>query len=339
MSPETAATLAQPLVLSRRGRAMASDISLTVHWNADATRGAAESQISAIDRALEVFHAVERACTRFDPQSPLMVANSDGESWHEVPRECFLALCEAERAHRITAGRFDPRILNDLLRLGYDSTMRFPSPSAILDRSQTIRQDVSGDRPQRPRWQLGTIAGRHQVRIGPEPVDLGGIGKGLAVRWAAAEVASSSAAGYLVDAGGDCHCGGTAPDGDKWKIAVEDPNGGSDPVVVLELTNRACATSSTRLRKWHDHGQPVHHLLDPRTGQPAGGGLASVTVVGRDAAMAEVWAKALFVEGLDRAGAIAARRGIAALWTDVAGHTAFSPAMATYICWSRVALG
>lgn len=320
---------------------MASDISLTAHWNDDAAPGDDAAHVAALERALGVFAAVERACTRFDPESPLMRANSDGESWHEVPRECFLALCEAERAHRVTDGRFDPRVLDDLLRLGYDSTLRFSAEDRYTapGGSQSHHEDVVRDRPQRPRWQLGTIASRHQVRIGHEPVDLGGIGKGLAVRWASGELVTSASTGFLVDAGGDCHCGGFAPDGGKWRVAVEDPNGGPDPVVVLALTNRSCATSSTRLRRWHAHGVPVHHLLDPRTGRPAGAGLASVTVVGSDAAVAEVWAKALFVEGLDRAGSLASKHGIAALWIDVDGHAACSPAMAPYVCWSSVALG
>ncbi len=338
MCPERSAeTLARPLVLSLRDRAMASDVSVTAHWDTSTEPPAGGTRKAMLMRAMEVFHAVEAACTRFDPHSPLMRANSEGGAWHEVPRECFLALCEAERAHRVTGGRFDPRVLGDLVRLGYDSNLRFTGQSArsLVELPPRERRLPV---PPRPPWRLDTIASRHRVRIGPEPVDLGGIGKGLAVRWAAAELASSTD-GFLVDAGGDIHCGGDAPGGGKWKVAVEDPIGDPDPVAVLALSDLACATSSTRLRRWREGGRTVHHLLDPRTGQPAGQGLASVTVVGPDPAMAEVWAKAMFVEGLDRAGRLAASEDLAALWVDVAGNAFLSSAMAPYICWSRVALG
>ena len=44
----------------------------------------------------------------------------------------------------------------------------------------------------------------------------------------------------------------------------------------------------------------VHHLVDPRTGEPADGGLRAVTGHGPDPAWAEVWSKTLFIEGRER---------------------------------------
>ena len=60
-------------------------------------------------------------------------------------------------------------------------------------------------------------------------------------------------------------------------------------------------------------GRAVHHLVDPRTGEPGGDGLLAVTVAGPDPAWAEVWSKTLFLEGAARdrpAGAGAGPRGL-----------------------------
>ena len=170
------------------------------------------------------------------------------------------------------------------------------------------------------------------MRLGPAPVDLGGIGKGLAVRWAAQALAGAGRA-TLVDAGGDLQAGGPGPDGAGWLVAVEDPRGGTEPVAVLRLVDQGCATSSVRLRHWSVDGRPVHHLVDPRTGEPADGGLLAVTVVGPDVARAEVWSKALFVAGRGNVRRIADERGIAALLVDTDGGIGVSRAMRPYLTW------
>ena len=165
-------------------------------------------------------------------------------------------------------------------------------------------------------------------------MDLGGIGKGLAVRWAAQALASAGT-GHLVDAGGDCVVGGRSPDGERWRVGVEDPAGGSEPVAVLQLRDRACATSSVRVRTWQSAGRAAHHLIDPRTGESAAGGLRSVTVVGDDPARAEVWSKSLLIAGRGDIARLAGDQGLAALWVDDGGRLGRSPLMAPHVLWER----
>jgi thiamine biosynthesis lipoprotein len=178
-------------------------------------------------------------------------------------------------------------------------------------------------------------AGGASIHLGGSAIDLGGIGKGLAVRWAAACLGPVGH-GALVDAGGDIAVVGAGPDGGPWLLGVEDPAGGEEPVLVLALTGGACATSSIRRRRWRTAGgEVVHHLVDPRTGRPGGAGLAAVTVVADDPAWAEVWAKALFLAGGDGVGALATRTGIAAAWVGVEGAVTTSPHLDERVVWRR----
>jgi thiamine biosynthesis lipoprotein len=306
-------------------RAMATGVTLRV---LEPGPGARE----ALDAAEAVFRRVESACTRFDPASPLMRANACGDRWFTVPRECFLAVAEAARAHRATGGLFDPRILQTLVALGYDRSLPFAG-GQVRTRG-TAPAGVVPRAPDRRAWRPGLDDARHAVRIGPEPVDLGGIGKGLAVRWAAQALAPAGT-GHLVEAGGDCRVGGRAPDGDGWRVGVEDPAGAPEPVAVLRLRDLACATSSVRLRTWRSSGRTVHHLIDPRTGASAAGGLRSVTVVGDDPAWAEVWSKSLLIAGRDAVARLARDHGLAALWVDDDGDLRRSPLMAPHVIWER----
>ncbi len=105
---------------------------------------------------------------------------------------------------------------------------------------------------------------------------------------------------YLLEAGGDLVARGPGPDGDPWLVGIEDPAGGPDPLGAIAVDAGAVATSSVRLRSWVHDGRTVHHLLDPRTGEPVESGLRAVTVSGPDPAWAEVWSKTLFVGGAVR---------------------------------------
>ena len=116
-------------------------------------------------------------------------------------------------------------------------------------------------------------------------------------------------------------------------MGVEDPFGGELPLAVLAISDKGCATSSTRLRHWRAGGHDAHHLIDPATGRPGGIGLVAVTVVDDDPTRAEVDTKHLFLGGADEIAQSAQDRRIAALWVGADGEVANSPAMEPFVIW------
>lgn len=330
-----AVAVADTATTTVRLRAMATDVTLTVV-------APAEVAGPALERAGAVFTRVEASCTRFRADSPLMLANASGLEWHVVPPECFDAVSTAWWGYRQTGGLFDPRVLDPLVELGYDRTLPFTEIATDVTTGiaaphlvASLLPAATGRLPARP-WRPAFDAARQAVRLGEHRVDLGGIGKGLAVRRAADELATVGAP-FLVEAGGDLAVGGDGPDGRGWLVGVEDPasgpDGGADPIAVLRLADRSCATSSVRVRRWQFDGRPVHHLIDPRTGRSSTTGLHAVTVVGADAATAEVWSKALFVLGRDAIADTCRARGLAALWVGDDGAVGLSDALRPYLVW------
>ena len=283
---------------------------------------------SAVDKALVVFRDVETECSRFDEHSALMRANAANTEWVAVPPRCFEALVAAAESYRRTAGRFDPRVHDDLRRLGYERSLAFESEDVVLA-TPSVQQ-----RPELPEWKPRFQARRGLVHLDGYPVDLGGIGKGLAVRWAA-EVLAQTTANFLIEAGGDCYAAGHAPDGGHWRIGIEDPTNPAEPIGVLAVSDCAVATSSVRIRRWTAGGAQVHHLIDPRTGLPGGAGLCAVTVVGADAADAEVEAKTLFLEGCLGIADAARTASTAACWVTTDGTATFSTALEPHLQWWR----
>jgi len=314
---------------------------------------------AAIVRAEAVVLEVARRCTRFDEDSALSRINRDPGTFHLVPAVLADAIDEAARAYRASDGLFDPRVLDLLVAWGYDRTfadvVARTAPGSAAGPAG-LPADVIGEpraplpSAPRPVWEPLVLPGhgRRMARPGAR-LDLGGIAKGLAVRWAAAELSGAGAA-LLVDAGGDLMLGGGGPDGTGWRVGVEDPlvedpadpsaaaeaassDAVEQPVLVLELTDLGCATSSVRRRRWRSAGGWVHHLIDPRTSLPGGAGLASVTVVHPDPAWAEVWSKTLFLAGEEDVAREAERRGLAAAWVSADGRIGTSVAMDPYVLW------
>ena len=332
----TAVRLEQDTALTRTDelagtsfRAMASPVTLSV------VRPGPDAE-SCIERAAGVVRDVERTCSRFDADSALSQVNAEPSRWHDVPATLVWAVEEAHRAYRETGGLFDPRILDVLLGWGYDRSLPFADggvdrgPASIPTLSSPGGLDGAF-----PWWpEVVESHGGWRLHLAGQPIDLGGIGKGLAVRWGAAELAGAGQ-GYCVDAGGDCAFGGIGPDGEYWRVGVEDPADPDALVLALDITDTGCATSSTRLRRWRAGGAPVHHLIDPRTRTPGGDGLVAVTVVAPDPAWSEVWSKTLFLAGAADVRSRADGLGLAAAWVEEDGTVGTSAQLDPMVIWRR----
>jgi FAD:protein FMN transferase len=299
---------------------MASPLRLTA-----CVAGPSRSDDRAIDDAWIAvraeFEAAEAELSRFRTTSDLTRLNLTAGSGQpvDVPRRLERALVAADRAQRVTGGRFDPRVLRDLDRLGY--------AGAPLE---SVAASGAGERAGGARVLERAGPGRMAAAA---PIDLGGIGKGLTLRWAAALLEGRGVTRYLLEAGGDLVARGPGPDGDPWLVGIEDPAGGPDPLGAIIVEDGAVATSSVRIRSWVRDGRTVHHLLDPWTGEPVEAGLRSVTVFGPDPAWAEVWSKTLFVGGGRTVAAEARRRGLPAWWVTDAGVLEMTAAARARTAW------
>ena len=269
------------------------------------------------------FDAVDHALSRFRDDSELSALNRRAGyggvatvSWRLRSAIALMA-----RAARVTDGRFDPTFVGDLERLGEHGA------DLGSGMSQLPTGPTDATLLERPRL----------VAVPPVPLDTGGIGKGLALRWAAARVRLRAGDGaILLEAGGDVVAAGRAAT--PWRVGVEDPvaarGSHADPLAVVALERGAVATSSVSVRRWvAPDGRQVHHLLDPRTREPARTGLLSVTVSDPDPAWAEVWTKALFLAGRTGIRDEARARGLAAWWVDADGALGMTPAARALSIW------
>lgn len=201
-------------------------------------------------------------------------------------------LGQALDAARRTNGLFDPTVLPALVAAGYDRDF-----NDVLAGARDALRIVAPC----GRWTDIEREG-NMIRLPPDvALDFGGIAKGWTVD-VAAELVSELLPWVLVEAGGDLRVDGQiAPPG--LEIALEDPHDPNAELLRLRLVDGALATTSVTRRSW---GPNLHHLIDPRTGQPARTGVVQATCWAptcREAELLSTWALLAGRPVLDRISA------------------------------------
>jgi thiamine biosynthesis lipoprotein len=130
-------------------------------------------------------------------------------------------------------------------------------------------------------------------------IDLGGIGKGYAVDRGVEILKARGFTNAVVTAGGDSRIIGDHM-GRPWLVAIRHPDNPKKVVTRIPLSNTAMSTSGDYERYFDENGVRYHHIIDPRTGQPASK-VRSATVLAPTATQTDGMSKTAFVLGPEKA--------------------------------------
>jgi thiamine biosynthesis lipoprotein len=255
-----------------------------------------ELAIEGMQATKQFIDECEQRFSRFLPASEVSELNRSAGEWLQVSPELMDMLKLSVKYFRETEGSFDPSILPDLKRVGYDRSMdeiRTQGAKTSVPASQSI--------PKLAFKEISLDPAHKRVRLprGME-IDLGGIAKGWIVE-KAASVLHQYTPVCGVSAGGDILFIGKPSDGMDWDVYLEDPRDPSQMLAQLHIPSGAVATSSVMKRSWMQGNNLRHHLIDPRTGEPAKTEWLSVTVICPNIIAADVLAKAILIGGPDTA--------------------------------------
>lgn len=293
------------------GRAMASRVRLVRVGGTDAVFAG----------AFDLLSGLERAWSRF-------VDGSDVDRLNRAPGQLLavgphtITLLEAmSEAWRLTGGRFDPTVLPELLRAGYDRSIHDPTRLSEIP-SETAARPAHGLAGLRLDRSSGLAGLPRRTAIDP-----GGIGKGLAADLTVRAMLDAGADGALVEIGGDLAAAGHQSGADGWPVAVEDPRDPTRTLGTIVIRGGGVATSSTLTRRWGPPGAPRHHVFDPRAGRISATDLVAVTTVASCGWLAEAHATAILVAGTGELAGHCADHGIQAVAVDARGRVVASPAL------------
>lgn len=133
----------------------------------------------------------------------------------------------------------------------------------------------------------------------PVQLDLSAVAKGYAVDLVADMLEMLGLPDYLVEIGGEIRASGSNPNGQIWRVAIEEPALISSVNRIIPVAESAVATSGDYRNYFEQEGIRYSHILDPRSGSPIKHNLASVTVLSNSCAEADAWATAFLVMGAE----------------------------------------
>ncbi|MDQ1437497.1 MAG: FAD:protein transferase [Acidimicrobiaceae bacterium] len=246
-----------------------------------------------LEEAVARIEDLEQRWSRFLPDSEVTRLSRQSGSPVHVSAETTELVQRAKEGWAMSGGLFDPTVLGDVVRAGYDRTFDLLASEPSHDRPTSALRLGAED--------IEVTA--DIVRLPPSTgFDPGGIGKGLAADIVVAELLAAGATGACVSLGGDVRVGGDgigahADAADRgWTVAIEHAHH-AEPVALIGLADGAVATSTTLVRRWQSVDGTRHHLIDPHTGLPSDTDLTHATVVAGQAWAAEVLAKAVLLRG------------------------------------------
>jgi thiamine biosynthesis lipoprotein len=270
--------------------------------------GAEEAAAAVFSRLV----ALDRELSEWKEGSPLSAVNrAAGVAPVAVPDDLYALVERSLELGRLTDGAFDVSwaALWGLWEFR-SATPRLPDPSEVEARRRLVD------------YRRVVLDPAARTVFLPEKgmlIGLGGIGKGYALDQVAAMLAAAGFDDFLVVGGGQVLARGRR--GDRpWRIGLRDPRGGADDFFArVEPGDASLSTTADNESFFEIDGVRYHHVLDPRTGFPARG-LRSVTVLHREATLADALSTAVMVLGRERGLALARELGAEALVIDASGE-------------------
>ncbi len=250
--------------------------------------------LAAIDAQMSPFRP-DSTLTRFNTSHPALA----------VPQDFARVARAALEMARASGGAFDPTVGPAVNRYGFGP----------------IRGDFAPGG-----WRRIACEGGRLIRQGAVTLDLCGIAKGFAVD-RLAEILAAETAEFVVEIGGEIRAQG------EWPVGIADPlRGGVHS--RIRLTSGAVATSGDAVNGYDAGGRRWSHTIDPATGRPVAGGLASVSVIAPTAMQADALATALLVMGEERGLAFAREQDAGAMYLIREGQglrASLNPAFAAHL--------
>lgn len=245
------------------------------------------------DSILTTLNLVDNSASSFNPNSLISKINENQE--HKLNAMLMNLLHVSRAVYEASRHVYDPTVmpLVNAWGFGYKSG-RLPGQAQIDSMLRFVGMDKC------------SIQGGRLVKSDPRlQFDFSSIAKGMACDEVGKMIERNGGENYLVEIGGEVALKGHNAEGKPWHISIDLPVESDDAVnhasaLVLELDNGGVATSGNYRKYKVVQGKKVSHIINPLTGYSLESHLLSVTVVASSCMLADAWATACMVMGLER---------------------------------------
>ena len=304
------------------GQAMGTVISIYL-WTDDERKAAQAAEV-----VIKEMKRIDAVMTTWTPDSEVSRINTAaGDKPVAVSEETFAVIDRAQDIAKRTRGIFDITVgaFKGLWKFDQDMDGTLPDPGEVKKRLASIGyKDIVLDKA------------KHTVFLRRKgmSITLGGIAKGYAVDKCVKLLHDLGFTSFMVQAGGDMFVAGKKG-ADPWVVGIRDPRGATKDAMfaTAPVEDHSFSTSGDYERGFVKDGKRYHHILDPRTGQPAMKS-RSVTVRAKDAFTADAWSKVLFILGPVEALKVIKREKLEdfeVVWVDDKNAVTMTPALSSVV--------
>lgn len=268
---------------------------------------------------------VDDALSTFNKQSVISRVNrNEAVKLNDMFIDVFTL---AERISKETEGAFDITVAPMVNVWGFGFKSGTTPSKAVID---SLKALVGY---QKVRLQANRI-----VKDDPRTMlDCSAIAKGYGVDVVVNYLRRQGVKNFMVEIGGEVVTCGVSESRLPWKIGVTKPLDDSlqqdqELQTVLNVTNKAMATSGNYRNFYYKGGKKYAHTIDPKTGYPVQHNILSSTVIANDCATADAYATSFMVTGLAGAKKILEKHPelmVYFIYADDKGHNQvwYSPSM------------
>ena len=250
------------------------------------------------DKIEDRLHAINQSMSTYIKESEISRFNA----FQRIDKPFFISddfwrvVSVGQRLHQLTQGAWDGTV-NPLVNLwGFGAAEKrqtFPTAQEV----KNLLKDVGFEHIEKSDKRY-LIKKKATVTL-----DFGSIAKGYAVDKVADLLHDSGKEDYLVEIGGEVYASGKRKDGNPWRVGINMPkiDAPLDRVYrIIELNDKAMATSGNYRNYFEKNGIRYSHILDPRTGYPVKNCVVSASVLADDCTLADGLATALVVLGPEK---------------------------------------
>lgn len=249
-----------------------------------------------IDSLLEAFN---NSLSTYIPDSEISRFNRDSrlDTLSPLFREVIHA---STRVNEETKGAFDPTIGPLIRAWGFGPDKKVVEPDSALVDSLLLMVGF-----EKLKTQGNGLTKDEQVDL-----DFSAIAKGQAVDEVGRWLESKGEENYLVEIGGEVRTRGRNQTDSLWRIGIQDPRESltNEQLAIAKLDNKSVATSGNYRNYYEIDGKIRAHIVDPMTGYTAEHNLLSASVFHEDCMLADAYATAFMVMGLERSVAFVESR-------------------------------
>lgn len=243
----------------------------------------------------DALHRVDQSLSPFNPQSVISHINDNSsQSTDDLFREVFNL---SQGISRSTDGAFDITVAPLVNAWGFGFKQGITPRKEQID---SILAFVGYDK-----LSLGRD-GKIEKSDPRVMLDCSAVAKGFGCDVVARLFRSHDVENFMIEIGGEVVVRGQSERRQPWRIGVSQPvddtlGVSTEQQAILQITDRAMATSGNYRNFYYKGGKKYAHTIDPHSGYPVSHGLLSATVIARDCATADAYATAFMVMGAEKA--------------------------------------